>query len=178
MVRCSRCGAKNPATAQGCLQCGAELPSWQFLPLASIGRRWVALVIDSIIVQLMSYLMVFALSASVAIFLVVSGVPEQQWDALSEGVFWWLAFFLGLLLQLVYYTLFWGLFGWSPGKWLLGLRVVRTDRSPVGLKRAFLRAIGYYVSSLPVSLGFLSALWDDSNQTWHDKIADTYVVRI
>ena len=44
---------------------------------------------------------------------------------------------------------------------------------------AVIRAIGYYVSSLicSVGLGYLWAIFDKNNQTWHDKLARTYVVR-
>ena len=32
-------------------------------------------------------------------------------------------------------------------------------------------------SALPCCLGFLWMLWDDEDQTWHDKICDTVVIK-
>ena len=40
-----------------------------------------------------------------------------------------------------------------------------------------IRAIGYHVSSIFCGLGYIWAIFDKNNQTWHDKLAGTYVVR-
>lgn len=37
--------------------------------------------------------------------------------------------------------------------------------------------IGKFVSGLVLGIGFFWAIWDKDNQTWHDKIAGTVVVR-
>jgi hypothetical protein len=39
-----------------------------------------------------------------------------------------------------------------------------------------LRYVGYLVSAIVVSLGFIWILFDSKRQGWHDKIAKTYVV--
>lgn len=67
--------------------------------------------------------------------------------------------------------------GWTPGKWLLGLRVVRTDGKPLRLWDCFSRAGGYLGSLGMGGLGFLEAAWDANAQAAHDKLADTLVVR-
>jgi uncharacterized RDD family membrane protein YckC len=59
---------------------------------------------------------------------------------------------------------------------LMGIRVVKTDRSPIDTGTTILREIGYYISIATV-IGLLWAMFDADNQTWHDKIAGTYVVR-
>lgn len=71
----------------------------------------------------------------------------------------------------------WWLFGATPGKVLLELRVVdvRTGGRS-GLGRSVVRYIGYFLSALPLGLGFLWMLWDRHNQTLHDKLARTRVV--
>jgi uncharacterized RDD family membrane protein YckC len=66
--------------------------------------------------------------------------------------------------------------GFTPGKALLGLRVVRTDGRPVNLGRAVLRLIAYLIAALPLFLGFIWILFDNRRQGWHDKIARTYVI--
>jgi uncharacterized RDD family membrane protein YckC len=39
------------------------------------------------------------------------------------------------------------------------------------------RYFAYILSMLPLLLGYLWAAWDPKKQTWHDKLAGTYVVR-
>ncbi len=68
--------------------------------------------------------------------------------------------------------------GWSPGKRAMGLRVVDEHGARPGAGRGFGRTIGAVVSWIFLGLGHLWAAWDDSKQTWHDKIASTYVVRL
>jgi uncharacterized RDD family membrane protein YckC len=50
-------------------------------------------------------------------------------------------------------------------------------RRPIGYTRGFLRYIGRIISSLPIGLGYFWMLWDPQKQTWHDKIANSVVVR-
>ena len=89
------------------------------------------------------------------------------------------AMFFSTLLFLLYFTLFTGDGGQTLGKMFLGIRVQRMDGSPVGYRCALLRTIGYIVSVFfGTFLGFLWALWDRNNQTWHDKIAGTRVIKI
>ncbi len=90
-----------------------------------------------------------------------------------------IALILSAVLFILYFTLLTGEGGQTLGKMLLGIRVQRTDGSPVGYGRAFMRTFGYTVSVFFVTfLGFLWALWDKKNQAWHDKIAGTVVVKV
>jgi uncharacterized RDD family membrane protein YckC len=34
------------------------------------------------------------------------------------------------------------------------------------------------VSGVALGLGYLWMLWDPNKQTWHDKVAKTYVVKV
>ena len=90
-----------------------------------------------------------------------------------------IALFLSAVFFILYFTLLTGEGGQTLGKMLLGIRVQRTDGSPVGYGRAFMRTLGYGVSVFFMTfLGFLWALWDKKNQAWHDKIAGTVVVKV
>jgi uncharacterized RDD family membrane protein YckC len=84
---------------------------------------------------------------------------------------------VGWLFQLLYHWL-WNSFGWSPGKRLLGLRTVTGDGRAPGVGRGFARTVGTLLSILPLFLGYFWAAWDRRSQTWHDRIAGTYVVRV
>lgn len=80
------------------------------------------------------------------------------------------------LWGIVYFTLL-GMRGRTPGKWLLGIRVVRLDGSALGLRGSFERASGYSATLSSFGLGFLDALRDPNRQTLHDRICSTVVVR-
>jgi uncharacterized RDD family membrane protein YckC len=89
------------------------------------------------------------------------------------------AFLLENVLPAVLVIFFWVRYGGTPGKQLLGCRVVdaATGRPPT-VGRAVLRYLGYIVSTLPLLLGFLWVAWDRRKQGFHDKIAGTLVVRV
>ena len=82
------------------------------------------------------------------------------------------------LVVLTYFVFFWTLLGYTPGKALLGLRIVRKDGRPLSVGRALLRYLGYWVSAIPLFLGFIWILFDHQHEGWHDKLANTHVVYI
>jgi uncharacterized RDD family membrane protein YckC len=75
-----------------------------------------------------------------------------------------------------YYVFFWYFTGQTPGKALLGLRLITTDGRRVSLLRGILRYLGYSLSAISLFLGFFWILIDDRRQGWHDKIAGTLVI--
>ncbi len=78
----------------------------------------------------------------------------------------------------VYFTIFltwWS--GQTPGKYLLGLRVVRLDGDPMTLWNAFNRFGGYAAGLATGLLGFAQVYWDPNRQGIHDRIAHTVVIR-
>jgi uncharacterized RDD family membrane protein YckC len=85
---------------------------------------------------------------------------------------------LTTLFVIGYYTFFWTLVGYTPGKAVLGLRVVRKNGGKLSFGRSLLRFFAYWISMLPLFLGFFWVLWDSKRQGWHDKIAGTQVLYI
>ena len=75
----------------------------------------------------------------------------------------------------LYNIIFWWLRGQTPGKWLLGLRVVALGGGKVSLGQATLRFVGYLLSALPFYLGFLWILGSE-RRGFHDRLAGTEVV--
>ncbi len=74
--------------------------------------------------------------------------------------------------------LFWVERGATPGKLVLGIRIIDAETGgtpPIG--RLVLRYLGYIVSAIPLGLGYFWMLWDARRQTWHDKIGGTLVVK-
>jgi len=55
--------------------------------------------------------------------------------------------------------------------------VVDADSAkPLSIAQAVLRYLGYYISALPLGLGFFWIAWDKRKQGFHDKIANTVVL--
>jgi hypothetical protein len=78
----------------------------------------------------------------------------------------------------LYFTAFLALWrGQTPGKRLLGIRVVRLSGAPIGWWAAFERFGGYAASIFTGLLGFLQITWDRNRMALHDKITETVVVR-
>ncbi len=120
-------------------------------------------------------LWLFSLTGVIAIFL-----TGQPWPAFTgAGFLATLAAVISELLPPAVCIVGWGRFGRTPGKLLLDLRVVnaRTGELP-GYVRAFIRYIGYFVSALPLGLGFLWIVFDRQRQGLHDKLAGTRVVMV
>ncbi|MCX7411319.1 MAG: RDD family protein [Planctomycetales bacterium] len=70
--------------------------------------------------------------------------------------------------------------GITPGKWLLGLRTVRTTLRPCGIARAIVRNV-FYCFDIPLLLtplpAAISLMFSDHRQRLGDRVADTIVVR-
>lgn len=123
-------------------------------PRAGFGRRFVAALLDSIIVGVVGTIVGAILGLS---------------DNASSGV--------GLLLGIAYYTYFEGSTGQTMGKKALGIRVISLEGGgAIGFGRAFIRYVGRIVSAIPLLLGYFWMLWDKEKQTWHDKFAGAVVV--
>ncbi|MDY6947654.1 MAG: RDD family protein [Pseudomonadota bacterium] len=77
-----------------------------------------------------------------------------------------------------YGALMWKLRGTTIGGIICNLRVVRTDGRDIEWETAIVRALGCFLSLIPLGLGFIWMVFDNNRQTWHDKIAGTVVVRV
>jgi uncharacterized RDD family membrane protein YckC len=81
-----------------------------------------------------------------------------------------------LLFVATYYIFFWMTVGQTPGKGVMGLRILPRRGGKLKISRAIVRYIGYYISIIPFGLGILWILVDDRRLAWHDKLAGTCVV--
>jgi len=77
----------------------------------------------------------------------------------------------------LYFTLFVGSRGQTPGKLLFGLRIVRVNGEEMTYGRACLRSLCWIISLLLFSVGFLMIAVTRQKQGLHDMLAGTYVVR-
>jgi len=87
--------------------------------------------------------------------------------------------FVSWLPGLLYYWLFIGLTGQTPGKMAVGIKVINAQGDRPGLGVAALREIlGKLISTIVICIGFIWIAFDNKKQGWHDKIASTYVVKV
>lgn len=68
--------------------------------------------------------------------------------------------------------------GATPGKMILGLKIVRADGGPVSVGLAAGRFFAVILSSLTFMIGFIIAGFDDQKRALHDRICDTRVIKI
>ena len=128
-------------------------------PLAGIGTRFLALVIDTIIL------------AVLRLFLMILLAPQT----LAQEFL--LALVLDIGTTVPYYWYFWTrVGGQTPGKSLLRIRVMSESGTDLSDRQALLRVLGYYLGQLSIGLGFVWAAFNREQQGWHDKLAHSLVV--
>ena len=156
----------------------ARAESLAGVELARFGRRFVAYFID--------LFLVFA-TYGPAISLLMAALPEKtDYDrdlaphvhfhtGLSRAqiphIAWtlWLVLYFGLIM--------WRWNGRTPGKWLMGIRVVSLTHRRMGLWQSIERALGYGASMLEGGFGFFQYFMNANRLCTHDRIAETIVVR-
>ena len=138
-------------------------------------QRFVALSIDIVILHVFTIILFFIGN------LIIPLHCGFTWLTDTSSTFMCTIFFsyygMAVLLNAAYFIYFHGATGQTPGKKLLGLRVVRTDGEPMTFGTAFLRWVGYIISKIPFFLGFIWVAFNGRKQGWHDKIAGTYVIK-
>lgn len=85
-----------------------------------------------------------------------------------------LARFMGAVLYFSFFTWRWN--GQTPGKRLMGIRVVKLNGEPITLYDSFERVSGYASSASLFLLGFFQFFWDKNHQATHDKLSETIVI--
>ena len=85
------------------------------------------------------------------------------------------------VLWTIFLILYFGLFfyftnGLTPGKRLLGIRVVSLTHPQLSLWQSIERALGYAASALEGGFGFLQYFLNPNHQCAHDRLAETIVV--
>lgn len=120
--------------------------------LAPLSARLIALLVDSLLLAALTGVFALALRG-------------------------WAGAGIGLLLGVMYHWYFLTQHsGQTPGKMVMGIRVIKTDGTPLTASDAVLRYLGYHLNTAFFMLGWLWALADANQQGLHDKLANTFVV--
>ncbi len=120
--------------------------------LADVGTRFVALIIDGVILGFITGLLFSSGRGAGGVASFIVGVA-YYWYFLTQQD------------------------GQTPGKRLMHIRVIKVTGEPLQATDVLVRYIGYYIDTVVFMLGWIWALFDRDNQAWHDKLAGTYVVR-
>jgi len=99
-------------------------------------------------------------------------------SAPSRSLWWWASISVlvaATLVTMVNRVVLPATFGWSLGRALLGIEVVRRDGSAVGVGQLALRELAHLLDTLSVCVGWLWPLWDSHRRTFADLLARTEV---
>jgi uncharacterized RDD family membrane protein YckC len=141
-------------------------------------RRLVAYAIDKVILYFTSlFLLVVAFLALGRGGFSLSSIAATGDIPRGMGLFVVIYAIAMFVTDMIYFIWFHGSVGQTPGKMLLGLRVIQASGEQMTFSAAFLRWVGTLVSGLFLSLGYLWIAVDGKKQGWHDKIAATLVIR-
>jgi len=124
-----------------------------------------ASIIDTVLILLITLPLVTA----------VYGTDYWQSESLVNGVW---DFLISYILPAVVVILFWLYKSATPGKMMLGLEVIslgKTNKLSVG--QSIGRYIAYYPSMAVFLIGIIWVAFDKRKQGWHDKLANTAVVK-
>jgi uncharacterized RDD family membrane protein YckC len=131
-------------------------------PVASIDDRRLAALVDLAC-------LLFAYGGFLMLFGSLGG--QFTLDKLSAAVY--AISFATVYVQ--YFALFTVFGGTTPGMMMRNLQVVSFSGEPPTPKQMLLRSAGYILSAGTFFLGFLWAMWDEDELTWHDRLSHTYL---
>ncbi|MGN0164411.1 MAG: RDD family protein [Candidatus Ornithomonoglobus sp.] len=126
---------------------------------ADIGGRFLAMIIDGIILS----------AASVLLSLILSGIAGFGGYMFTVWLY--------PLISIGYYVGFEG-GAWHAtiGKHVMGIMIVDQYGYGITYSKSVLRLLGKFVTSLTFGIGYLIAFFNDNKQALHDIIAGTYVM--
>jgi len=148
--------------------------------LASVKRRFVAFLIDWMVLILL-YLSIIVAFAFFDMNLSKINVHsifevEIEMDNTSTYLITFLKIAFGLMPVVYFALLFYFWKGQTIGKCLLRIKVLSLYHEQLGLWHCIERSLGYFASALEFGFGFLQAIWNPNRMSLHDKIGETIVI--
>ncbi len=148
---------------------------------AGFATRAAAFIVDFVIIYLIQVIFTWlTINILETFFFNMTACPPWA-DAPNLSNFVCIGFQIFLIIfnltfAFIYTTFFWIFGGQTPGKAILGIRVVRLDGKRMTFMRCVRRFIGYFLSIFSLGLGFLWVLGSDRRQAWEDLLAKTCVI--
>lgn len=107
-------------------------------------------------------------------FLIGMGVAQAH---MSGNAALAVAYGSGILVEVLYRTIFVGAYGATPGKMACKIVIVNADGTPVSYAKALARALAEYLSLIIVFIGYIMAGFDSQKRALHDRICGTRVIK-
>jgi uncharacterized RDD family membrane protein YckC len=150
-------------------------------PTNVVGKRVAAFIIDGLIVFAVNAILYIALTDKIPGKCLGGGITINGdchgWTSDGKRTIWLLVTILATLLV---YVILPGIKGTSPGKAVMGIKLVNAEGRPPGVLRALLRYILLIVDAFPYIIpyltGFIVALNSQRNQRVGDMAAGTFVI--
>ncbi|MDQ1404788.1 MAG: hypothetical protein QOG55_417 [Acidobacteriaceae bacterium] len=162
MIDVSNSADADPEASQGETEELTENAQAGLYPVAPLGDRQLAGIIDAVC-------LLFAFGGFVALFGSLGG--QLTLGKMNAAVYL-------TALSVVYFQYFalFTIFGaTTPGMMFRGLQVMSFSGEPPTPRQLLLRSAGYMLSAGTCLIGFLWALWDEDQLTWHDRMSKTYL---
>jgi uncharacterized RDD family membrane protein YckC len=141
------------------------------VPKATFWMRAVATLVDAAIV--------FGLQMILGGLLALAGTVTVVGSDGGAGETAFIVHFFSYLISFTYYIFFTGYCGQTPGKMVLRIKVVRQDGSPISYGRAAFREVpAKFLSGIIFGIGYLMVIFDDQKRALHDRLSDTYVIKL
>lgn len=186
---CSECGRPYPssqlvpiANASVCAQCkplylqriregGKAIGGFRY---AGFWIRFVARVVDWVILAIIGVIVNMPLRVAMGVGSMAGGVGMLTVGLGMIG----LTFLIDFALGFAYEVYFVSTRGATPGKMILGLKIVRPDGSLLSVGQAVGRYFAYILDGFTLMIGFIIAGFDEQKRSLHDRICDTRVIHV
>jgi len=139
----------------------------------SFAIRAGAFIIDSVAAGVINFIISLILGIILGVAMISSGQELQRDQFSSSQLLEWI---VSIIIALLYFVLFEGLYGATPGKLMLGMRVIKEDGSSCDFIAAFLRGVLRLVDGILFGLPAYFTMKPPLFQRMGDKAARTLVV--
>lgn len=125
--------------------------------------RFLAYIIDNLVFGVIGLVVSFVLS--------LVGLYDWEAELNTFDMIWW-------IVIVVVSIVMWVKYAGTPGKRLLRLKILDADTGePLSAGKAILRYVGYIPAYLVLCIGVIWVAFDQRKQGWHDKMANSVVVK-
>jgi uncharacterized RDD family membrane protein YckC len=148
-------------------------------PYGGFWIRFVAYFIDALIIAIPTGVIIGIMAGVLGASIAASNANNRAGTAAAAGASGLivLLYLMALAVTWVYLVYFWSQ-GATLGMRVFHLRVVDASTGQnITTGKAVLRLVGFYISTFVCYIGLIWAAFDSRKQGWHDKIANTVVVK-
>jgi uncharacterized RDD family membrane protein YckC len=173
-----------PVPGQPGYQWGSAVPTY---PFANFGQRFLAWLIDALIVSVVvtipviiaSVLIVNSVHTDTDYYGQTASASVTNGGLLGAGI---IVILVAIVIAFLYEPLLTARKGahngQTPGMQALRIRITNLQGGQIGTGQAWGRSLfRTFISGSIFYLGYLWMLWDPMKQAWHDKVANTLVLR-